>query len=41
MFLQDGDEVKITGQAGKDKELGYHIGFGECSGKILPCLYDK
>ncbi|KAI7866484.1 fumarylacetoacetase [Mucor mucedo] len=41
LFLQDGDEVKITGQAGKDSKLGYHIGFGDCSGKILPCLYDK
>lgn len=41
LFLQDGDEVKITGQAGKDKKLGYHIGFGDCHGKILPCLYDK
>ncbi|GAA5813055.1 hypothetical protein MFLAVUS_006522 [Mucor flavus] len=38
-FLQDGDEVKITGKAGKDSSLGYSIGFGECSGKILPCLY--
>jgi fumarylacetoacetase len=38
MFLQDGDEVKIKGQAGN---ADYHIGFGECSGKILPCLYEN
>ncbi|KAI8639540.1 fumarylacetoacetase [Parasitella parasitica] len=35
-FLQDGDEVKITGQADGSS---YNIGFGECSGKILPCKY--
>lgn len=36
LFLQDGDQVKITGQAhGQD----YNIGFGECSGKILPCKF--
>ncbi|KAI7900608.1 fumarylacetoacetase [Cokeromyces recurvatus] len=40
VFLQDGDEVKITGQATKEN-LDYHIGFGNCSGKILPCLYEN
>ncbi|KAI8889113.1 fumarylacetoacetate hydrolase [Backusella circina FSU 941] len=32
-FLQDGDEVKITGGCEAD---GYRIGFGDCHGKILP-----
>jgi fumarylacetoacetase len=39
LFLQDGDEVKITGQA-TSESAGYHIGFGDCSGKILPSLYN-
>lgn len=39
LFLQDGDEVKITGKA-VNQEEGYSIGFGDCSGKILPCLYN-
>jgi fumarylacetoacetase len=35
-FLQDGDTVIITGWAGEvDGEL---IGFGECTGKILPAI---
>lgn len=38
MFLQDGDEVKITGQATTEGN-DYRIGFGDCSGKILPSLY--
>ncbi|RCI06480.1 hypothetical protein CU098_010075 [Rhizopus stolonifer] len=37
LFLQDGDEVKITGQASTGE---YTIGFGECNGKILPSLYN-
>ncbi|KAI8992426.1 fumarylacetoacetase [Pilobolus umbonatus] len=37
MFLHDGDEVKITGKAG-NASAGYSIGFGACSGKILPSL---
>lgn len=32
-FLQDGDEVNITGFCEKD---GVRIGFGECRGKVLP-----
>ncbi|KAI3651266.1 hypothetical protein MP228_004747 [Amoeboaphelidium protococcarum] len=32
-FLQDGDEIKLTGYAQGE---GYRIGFGECTGKILP-----
>ncbi|KAI8971908.1 fumarylacetoacetase [Mycotypha africana] len=40
LFLQDGDEVKLTGKA-KNGNVGYHIGFGDCSGKILPCLFSE
>ena len=32
-FLQDGDEVIMTGFC---EGKGYRIGFGECTGKILP-----
>jgi fumarylacetoacetase len=32
-FLEDGDTVVIRGRAEKD---GVRIGFGECSGKVLP-----
>lgn len=35
-FLQDGDEVVITGYC---QGNGYRVGFGECRGKILPALY--
>ncbi|KAG2225597.1 hypothetical protein INT45_013708 [Circinella minor] len=38
-FLEDGDEVNLT--AYKDSKSGYRIGFGDCHGKILPCLYDN
>ncbi|EDV29672.1 Fumarylacetoacetase [Trichoplax sp. H2] len=34
-FLQDGDEVIINGRCEGD---GYHIGFGDCRGKILPAI---
>jgi fumarylacetoacetase len=34
-FIEDGDTVIIKGLAEKD---GVRIGFGECSGKILPAL---
>lgn len=34
-FIQDNDSVVITGWCEKD---GVRIGFGECSGKILPAL---
>uniref|UniRef100_A0A8C6RJA8 Fumarylacetoacetase n=1 Tax=Nannospalax galili TaxID=1026970 RepID=A0A8C6RJA8_NANGA len=34
-FLLDGDEVIITGYCQGD---GYHIGFGQCAGKVLPAL---
>ena len=37
-FLQDGDNVIMTGYAQGD---GYRVGFGQCSGKILPAgAYD-
>ncbi len=32
-FIEDGDELKIVGYAQGD---GYRIGFGDCTGKILP-----
>lgn len=32
-FLLDGDEVVIKGRAGKE---GDYVGFGDCSGKIVP-----
>lgn len=34
-FIADGDIVNISGQAQGD---GYIIGFGECSGKVLPAI---
>ncbi|PSS24785.1 Fumarylacetoacetase [Actinidia chinensis var. chinensis] len=34
-FLEDGDEVIISGFS---KGNGYNVGFGACSGKILPSL---
>ncbi len=34
-FLNDGDTMHLTGQAQGD---GYRIGFGACSGKILPAV---
>ncbi|KAL5700124.1 fumarylacetoacetase [Ranunculus cassubicifolius] len=34
-FLEDGDEVVLTGICKGD---GYNVGFGTCSGKILPAL---
>ncbi|XP_054627700.1 fumarylacetoacetase [Dunckerocampus dactyliophorus] len=34
-FLQDGDEVTITGHGVRD---GYRVGFGSCTGTILPAL---
>ena len=34
-FLEDGDEVIMTGAAGKEGEF---VGFGECTGVILPAL---
>lgn len=34
-FIQDGDTVIIKGYCEKD---GVHIGFGECSGQILPSM---
>lgn len=32
-FLEDGDEVIITGRAGRP---GAYVGFGECSGVVMP-----
>lgn len=34
-FLQDGDVVIMAGYAQGD---GYRIGFGECSGEVLPAI---
>jgi fumarylacetoacetase len=34
-FLKDGDKVKFTGHC---EGKGYRLGFGECSGKILPAV---
>jgi fumarylacetoacetase len=34
-FLEDGDTLILRGHAQGD---GYHIGFGECSGTILPAV---
>ncbi|KYO21098.1 fumarylacetoacetase [Alligator mississippiensis] len=34
-FLQDGDEVVVTGYC---QGNGYRVGFGQCSGKVLPAL---
>lgn len=36
-FLEDGDTLTLTGQASGD---GYTIGFGACSGTVLPALPD-
>ena len=33
-FLQDGDEVRLSGCAGADGKSG--VGFGECTGRLLP-----
>jgi len=35
-FLEDGDTITIRGWSGKGE--GGLVGFGECSGKILPAL---
>ncbi|KAG6418988.1 hypothetical protein SASPL_121196 [Salvia splendens] len=37
-FLEDGDEVIFTGYCKGD---GYNVGFGTCSGKILPSLPEE
>jgi fumarylacetoacetase len=34
-FIEDGDTMTLTGHAQGD---GYRIGFGQCSGKILPAI---
>ncbi|CBQ73808.1 related to fumarylacetoacetate hydrolase [Sporisorium reilianum SRZ2] len=36
-FLEDGDEVRITGSA-YDAQSKLHIGFGECTGQLLPAI---
>jgi fumarylacetoacetase len=36
-FLEDGDTLTLTGAAQGD---GYRIGFGDCTGTILPALDD-
>lgn len=35
-FLEDGDEITITGVCGSDKEA--LVGFGECVGRIEPAF---
>ncbi|CAG8520997.1 12469_t:CDS:2 [Racocetra fulgida] len=35
LFVEDGDEVVLTGHCQGE---GYKVGFGECSGKILPAI---
>ena len=34
-FLEDGDVVRLTGYCQGE---GYRVGFGECTGQILPAL---
>ena len=34
-FLEDGDNITLTGYCQAD---GFRVGFGECSGLILPAL---
>lgn len=34
-FLQDGDNVVMTGWCQGE---GYRVGFGHCSGRVLPAL---
>ena len=34
-FIEDGDEVVLTGYCQGE---GYIVGFGDCSGKILPAI---
>ena len=34
-FIEDGDTLTLSGYA---EGNGYRIGFGECSGKILPAI---
>ena len=34
-FIEDGDTITLRGAALGD---GYRIGFGECSGKVLPAI---
>jgi fumarylacetoacetase len=34
-FLEDGDVVTLTGYCQGE---GYRVGFGDCTGKVLPAL---
>jgi fumarylacetoacetase len=34
-FIEDGDTLTLRGHAQGD---GYRVGFGECSGRILPAV---
>jgi fumarylacetoacetase len=36
-FIEDGDTLTLSGHARGD---GYRIGFGDCTGKLLPALKD-
>ena len=36
-FLEDGDRLTLTGTARGD---GFTLGFGECTGRVLPALKD-
>jgi fumarylacetoacetase len=35
LFLNDGDRLELRGYSGSDKK---RVGFGECTGKVLPAL---
>jgi len=37
-YLLDGDTVLLRGYC---QGAGYRVGFGECTGKILPCAQSK
>lgn len=38
-FLEDGDEIIITGVCGRDEDA--LVGFGECAGRIEPAIQLK
>ena len=37
-FVEDGDVMTLTGRAQGD---GYVVGFGECTGKVLPAVAER
>lgn len=43
MYVEDGDKITFTAWAGNqetDELAGRRVGFGECSGVILPAVVD-